>query len=105
MHLSQRDFILVRYLLEKVSNSKQYESNIALTSANFRVMTETGDDNKEALPTWLSQAADRIVAHMNSDHSNSIVSTLHAQFGIKDPAARMDTLKVDGYYILSLIHI
>ncbi len=64
-------------------------------------MTETGDDDKEALPTWLLQAADRIVDHMNSDHSNSIVSTLHARFGIKDPAARMENLKVDGYYISS----
>ena len=64
-------------------------------------MTKTGDDDKEALPIWLSKAADRIVGHMNSDHSNSIVSTLHAQFGIKDPAARMDNLKVDGYYISS----
>ena len=64
-------------------------------------MTKTGDDDKEALPIWLSKAADRIVGHMNSDHSNSIVSTLHAQFGIKDPAARMNNLKVDGYYISS----
>ena len=64
-------------------------------------MTETGDDHKEALPAWLSQAADRVVAHMNSDHSNSIVSTLHAQFGIKDPAAKMENLRVDGYYISS----
>ena len=46
-------------------------------------MTETGDDDKEALPIWLSKAADRIIGHMNSDHWNSIVSTLHAQFGIK----------------------
>ena len=64
-------------------------------------MTETGDIDDEALPTWLSKAADRIVAHMNSDHSNSIVSTLHAQFDIKDPAARMENLRVDGYYISS----
>ena len=64
-------------------------------------MTKTSDDDKAALPIWLSKAADRIVGHMNSDHSNSIVSTLHAQFGIKDPAARMDNLKVDGYYISS----
>ena len=64
-------------------------------------MTETGDDDQKALTTWLSKAADRIVAHMNSDHSNSIISTLNAQFGIKDPAARMENLKVDGYYISS----
>tara|TARA_B100001057_G_scaffold18127_1_gene16747 strand:- start:272 stop:574 length:303 start_codon:yes stop_codon:yes gene_type:complete len=64
-------------------------------------MTKTGDEDKEAVPTWLSQAADRIIGHMNSDHSNSIVSTLHAQFGIKDPGARMERLKVDGYYISS----
>ena len=38
---------------------------------------------------------------MNSDHANSIVSTLHAQFGIKDPLARMEYLKIDGYYISS----
>ena len=64
-------------------------------------MTETDDGYKEDLPAWLSQAADRIVDHMNSDHSNSIVSTLHAQFGIKDPAAKMENLRVDGYYISS----
>ena len=64
-------------------------------------MTETSDDDKEALPVWLAQSADRIISHMNSDHSNSIVSTLHAQFGIKDPAARMKNLKIDGYYISS----
>ena len=64
-------------------------------------MTGPGDDDKEALPIWLSQSTDRIIGHMNSDHSNSIVATLHAQFGIKDPAARMDNLKVDGYYISS----
>jgi len=64
-------------------------------------MTKTGDDDQEALPIWLSKASDRITGHMNSDHSNSIVSTLHAQFGVKDPMARMENLKIDGYYISS----
>ena len=38
---------------------------------------------------------------MNSDHSNSIVSTLNAQHGIKDPEAKMKSLDVNGYYVLS----
>jgi len=64
-------------------------------------MVNSGDNQKSTLPRWLSEAADRIISHMNSDHSNSIVSTLHAQFGIQDPMATMDNLKVDGYYISS----
>ena len=64
-------------------------------------MVDTGDDQKDTLPRWLSEAADRIIGHMNSDHSNSIVSTLHAKFGIQDPMATMDNLKEDGYYISS----
>ena len=64
-------------------------------------MTEMGGKNQTAVPKWLSEAADRIAGHMNSDHSNSIVSTLHAQFGIRDPMARMENLKIDGYYISS----
>ena len=38
---------------------------------------------------------------MNSDHQNSIISSLHAQHGIKDPHAKMITLQIDGYYIVS----
>ena len=64
-------------------------------------MTEIGGKDQTAAPKWLSEAADRIANHMNSDHVNSIVSTLHAQFGIKDPLARMEYLKIDGYYISS----
>ena len=64
-------------------------------------MAEIGEKNQTAMPKWLSEAADRIADHMNSDHSNSIVSTLHAQFGIRDPMARMENLKIDGYYISS----
>ena len=64
-------------------------------------MTEMGGKNQTAVPKWLSEAADRIAGHMNSDHSKSIVSTLHAQFGIRDPMARMENLKIDGYCISS----
>ena len=64
-------------------------------------MTEMGGKDQTAVPKWLSEAADRIAVHMNLDHSNSIVSTLHAQFGIRDPMARMENLKIDGYYISS----
>ncbi|MFL2812913.1 MAG: DUF2470 domain-containing protein [Paracoccaceae bacterium] len=42
-----------------------------------------------------------IIQHMNIDHSNSIVSTLNAQLGIKDPHAKMKSLDVNGYYVLS----
>ena len=35
---------------------------------------------------------------MNNDHSNSIVSTLNAQHGIKDRKAKMKKLEVNGYF-------
>ena len=38
---------------------------------------------------------------MNDDHSNSIVSTLNAQHGIKDKYAKMEKLQVNGYFALS----
>ena len=50
-------------------------------------MTEMGGKNQKAVPKWLSEAGDKIADHMNLGHSNSIVSTLHAQFGIKNPMA------------------
>ena len=57
------------------------------------------DDNK--VPEWLSKASNRIIEHMNEDHSNSIVSTLNAQHGIKDKNAKMKELQVYGYFALS----
>ncbi len=56
------------------------------------------DDKK---PIWLLDAAPRIISHMNKDHSNSIVSALHAQHRIKDPDAKMEALEANGYYALS----
>ena len=53
------------------------------------------------LPEWLSKASYRIIEHMNNDHSNSIVSTLNAQHGIKDKNAKMEKLEVKGYFALS----
>ena len=52
-------------------------------------------------PHWLTQAAPRIIKHMNEDHANSIISTLNGQHGIKDKNAKMYTLELNGYYILS----
>ena len=52
-------------------------------------------------PNWLIEAAPRIIKHMNEDHSNSIASTLHGQYGIQDKNAKMDKLEVDGYFIQS----
>ena len=57
------------------------------------------DDSK--VPEWLLKASDRIIEHMNDDHSNSIISTLNAQHGIKDKNAKMEKLEVDGYFALS----
>ena len=52
-------------------------------------------------PRWLIEAAPRIIKHMNEDHANSIISTLNGQHGIKDKNAKMYTLELNGYYILS----
>ena len=56
---------------------------------------------KNDLPEWLSKASYRIIQHMNDDHSNSIVSTLNAQHGIKDKKAKMEELEVNGYFASS----
>ncbi|MBD61559.1 hypothetical protein CL645_01685 [bacterium] len=61
----------------------------------------TESDNNKNIPQWLTDAAPGIIEHMNDDHSNSIVSTLHAQHGIKDVNAKMEKLETDGYYALS----
>ena len=45
---------------------------------------------KNDLPEWLSKASNRIIEHMSDDHSNSIVSTLNAQYRIKDQNAKME---------------
>tara|TARA_B100000989_G_scaffold260063_1_gene210532 strand:+ start:40 stop:321 length:282 start_codon:yes stop_codon:yes gene_type:complete len=57
--------------------------------------------NDRNVPEWLLNASFRIIEHMNKDHSNSIFSTLNAQHGIKDKNARMEKLKVNGYFVLS----
>ena len=57
--------------------------------------------NISKVPTWLFNASSRIIEHMNKDHSDSIVSTLNAQHGIKDKNAKMEKLEVNGYFALS----
>ena len=57
--------------------------------------------NDSNVPEWLLNASFRIIEHMNEDHSNSIVSTLNAQHGIKDKNAKMEELQVNGYFALS----
>ena len=57
--------------------------------------------NESNVPEWLLNASFRIIEHMNEDHSNSIVSTLNAQHGIKDKNAKMGKLQVRGYFALS----
>ena len=56
--------------------------------------------NESKVPEWLLKASDRIIEHMNDDHSNSIISTLNAQHGIKDKFAKMNKLQIDGYFAL-----
>ena len=51
-------------------------------------------------PKWLEREKS-IINHMNDDHSNSIISTLHAQLGIKDSKAEMVAINTDGYYVRS----
>ena len=57
--------------------------------------------NSTKIPKWLTNVSNGIIEHMNKDHSNSIVSTLHAQHGIKDKNAKMSKLEVHGYYVKS----
>ena len=57
--------------------------------------------NDSKVPNWLINASNRIIEHMNDDHSNSIVSKLNAQHGIKDKNAKMEKLQVNGYFALS----
>ena len=42
-----------------------------------------------------------MIDHMNGDHSNTIQSALHAEYGIKDKEALMLGLSIDGYYVRS----
>ncbi len=48
---------------------------------------------KNKNPDWLEVSSTRIMDHMNSDHQNSIISSLHAQHGVKDPHAKMISLQ------------
>ena len=57
--------------------------------------------NDSNVPEWLLNSSFRIIEHMNENHSNSIVSTLNAQHGIKDKNAKMEKLQVNGYFALS----
>ena len=51
-------------------------------------------------PEWKKNQK-AIIDHMNDDHSNSICSSLNAQYNIKDENAKMIFLTIDGYYVSS----
>ena len=55
--------------------------------------------NISKVPRWLFNASSRIIKHMNDAHSDSIVSTLNAQHGIKDKNSKMEKLAVNGYFL------
>ncbi len=57
--------------------------------------------NSSKIPEWLNNASESIIEHMNKEHSNSIISTLHAQHGVKDKNAKMSKLNINGYYVKS----
>ena len=57
--------------------------------------------NDSNVPEWLLKVSERIIEHMNEDHSNWIVYTLDAQHSIKDKNAKMEKLQVNGYFALS----
>ena len=59
--------------------------------------------NDSKVPNWLINASNRIIEHMNEDHSNSIVSTLNAQHGIKDNNAKMEKLLVTPILVLIML--
>ena len=54
--------------------------------------------NISKVPRWLFNASSRIIKLMNNDHSDSIVSTLNVQHGIKDKNAKMEKLAVNSYF-------
>ena len=58
-------------------------------------------NDNNSIPTWLNQCAQGVIEHMNQDHSHTIVSTLYAQFGVKDAKALMIELRIDGYFVVS----
>tara|TARA_B100001287_G_C22612620_1_gene495898 strand:+ start:484 stop:765 length:282 start_codon:yes stop_codon:yes gene_type:complete len=58
-------------------------------------------ENSISLPIWLQSSSDRIVSHMNEDHSDCVSAALFAQHGLVDANARMNKLAVNGYYALS----
>ena len=42
-------------------------------------------------PEWINN--EQVIQHMNSNHCNSIVSALNAQYGIKDPEAKNEEFR------------
>ena len=48
----------------------------------------------EDIPTWLREASNGIIEHMNDDNSDVIVATLNGQYGIFDTEAEMHNWEV-----------
>jgi len=53
---------------------------------------------KKNVPEWTGKE-NSIIEHMNNDHSNSIISSVHAQHKIKDKKSKMIFITIDGYYV------
>lgn len=98
----------VDFFPESAQYSKMHDFNFYKLSVNearwiggFGKIAWLDNSNwKNADPKWLKQEAS-MIKHMNDDHANSIISTLHAKKGLKDKTAKMLRLTIDGYYVLS----
>ena len=55
--------------------------------------------SSENNPDWLVKVSKSVIKHMNDDHSNSIVSTLHAQHGL------LLVIKTHGLLVVAVIRL
>ena len=98
----------IDFFPESAQYSKMHDFNFYKLKVNearwiggFGKIAWLNNNNWKALePKWLKQEAS-MIKHMNDDHANSIISTLHAKKGLKDKDAKMIRLTIDGYYVLS----
>ena len=54
-----------------------------------------------SVPKWLQDCSEQIIDHINIDHRNSLSESLNASHEIRDKAAKMVKLEVNGYPISS----
>ena len=87
----------------KMHNFNFYQITIiqARWIGGFGKISWLDPENWSRIPIEWYNNEQRMIEHMNEDHTNAIKSALHAQHGIKDHEALMLALSIDGYYIRS----